>query len=89
MCFTPLLAALALTLPAIAAAQEENAAHRADRLRTEQLNRHAAQAVARRDRSNAQIRQGGNDAQARYQRQLADWRRRVADCRAGHYEACE
>jgi hypothetical protein len=28
------------------------------------------------------------DAQAQYRRDLADWRRAVADCRAGYYDAC-
>lgn len=79
---------LLLVIPTVALAQED-AAHRADRLRTEQLNRQAAEGVARRDRQNARIREGGDAAMSRYQRQLAEWRRRVADCRAGIYSACD
>jgi len=82
-----LAALLAATLPGAASAAED-AAHRADRLRTEALNRQAAEVVARRDRQNAGIRRGGDAANERYQRQLDDWRRRVADCRAGDYSAC-
>lgn len=85
-----LLPALSLAaFSALAHAGEEDAAHRADRLRTEQLNRSAAATVERRDRQNARIRKGGDDAMARYQRELAAWRRRVADCRAGDYSACD
>lgn len=82
----PLIVLVLLAAPVSA---EEDAAHRADRLRTEQLNRQAASVVARRDRQNAQVRKGGDDAMDRYQRELAAWRRRVADCRAGDYSACD
>ncbi|GHC89007.1 hypothetical protein [Novosphingobium pokkalii] len=32
--------------------------------------------------------EGYAQAQAQYQRDLAAWRRAVADCRAGYYDAC-
>ena len=89
MRLVPSLALLSILILPAAAHAEEDAAHRADRLRTEQLNRNAAAVVARRDRQNAQVRKGGDDAMDRYQKQLAAWRRRVADCRAGDYSACD
>lgn len=89
MRFPLLLSALAVLLASTPSLAGEDAEHRADRLRTEQLNRNAASVVARRDRHNAQIRRGGNDAMDRYQKDLAAWRRRVADCRAGDYSACD
>ena len=72
-----------------ALAQAEDAAHRADRLRTIDLNHRAQSVVDRRDRSNAGIRDSGQEAQERYERQRAEWRRRVADCEAGHWDACQ
>lgn len=100
------LASLLLLATSAASAQvEEDAAHRADRLRTEQLNRDAAAAIARRDRANADLLrrdQARNEdqayreterryraARAQYERELADWRERVAACRAGYYDACD
>jgi hypothetical protein len=83
-----LLAALLLTLPVTARA-EEDGEHRADRLRTIELNRRAAAAVARRDRGNADARSSNGEAMRRYQRQLEQWRRQVAACRAGDYSACD
>lgn len=83
----PLAMMTSLATPSVA--QQEDAAHRADRLRTEQLNRSAAAVVARRDRQNAQVRRRGDDAMDRYQKELAAWRRRVAACNAGDYDACD
>jgi hypothetical protein len=83
-----LLAVLLLILPVTARA-EEDAEHRADRLRTVELNRRAAAAVARRDRGNADVRSSNGEAMRRYQRQLEQWRRQVAACRAGDYSACD
>lgn len=67
----------------------EDAEHRADRLRTIELNKRAQAVVAHRDRGNAEIRRSGREAQARYERQRAEWRRRVAACEAGDYAACD
>lgn len=82
-----LIPLLALLLPSVAHA--EDAAHRADRLRTQALNQRAAAAVARRDHGNARQRESYRAARDRYERQMADWRARVADCRAGYYDACD
>lgn len=82
-----LAAPLAITAPA--RAQEEDAEHRADRLRTIELNRRAASVVDRRDASNAGVRNANRKAMERYQRQRAEWQKRVADCRAGDWDACE
>jgi len=79
---------LLLTLPVAASAREEDAEHRADRLRTIELNRRAQAANDRRDRSNADIREGGRRAQERYRRERAEWQQRVAACQAGDYAAC-
>ncbi|ATE64110.1 hypothetical protein [Rhizorhabdus dicambivorans] len=91
----PLLALTLLTmpllamLPDIAHAQPEDAEHRADRLRTIELNRGAQGVVNRRDRANAGVREANRKAMERYERQRAEWRERVAACRAGDYAACE
>lgn len=78
-----------LAMSGIAHAQPEDAEHRADRLRTIELNRRAQAVVDRRDRSNADVRATNRRAQERYERERAEWRRRVAACRAGDYDACE
>ncbi len=78
---------IALLLPSIA--QAEDAAHRADRLRTQAPNERAAAVVARRDNGNARQREAHRAAEDRYERRMAEWRERVADCRAGYYEACD
>ena len=86
---------LILALPALLAAttpahaQQEDAEHRADRLRTIELNRRAASVVDRRDTANADVRAANRKAMDRYQRQRAEWQKRVADCRAGDWDACE
>jgi hypothetical protein len=82
-----LLLSVLATSPAVA--QVEDAEHRADRLRTIELNEHARSAVKRRDRSNADVRERNRKAMERYERQRAEWRKRVADCRAGDWDACE
>lgn len=95
---------LLLALASAATAQgAEDAEHRADRLRTQQLNRDAAAAVARRDggraatalRSwayaegrNAENQRRYRAARAQYEEDMAEWRRRVEACRAGYYDAC-
>ena len=72
-----------------ALADPNDAAHRADRARTRQLNNSAAAVVQRRfagnDRSIASYRK----ARARYEREMDDWRQRVSDCRDGYYSACD
>jgi len=78
------LLALALTTPALA----EDAAHRADRLTTQSLNRRAAAAIARRDRDVGPSQAGYRSARARYEREMAEWRARVAACNAGDWSAC-
>ncbi|MGC6331164.1 hypothetical protein [Rhizorhabdus sp. FW153] len=76
------------TLAAPLAAQEEDAEHRADRLRTIELNREAQARVDARDRSNARVRETNRAAQERYERQREQWRRRVEACENGDYRAC-
>ena len=84
----PILA-LALLAAAPALAQVEDAEHRADRLRTIELNSRARAVVDRRDRANADVRETNRRNQQRYERQRAAWRERVAACRAGDWDACE
>jgi len=83
---TLIAASLLAASPALA--QVEDAEHRADRLRTIELNSRAQAAVNRRDRSNADIRAANRRAQARYERERAEWRERVAACQDGDYSAC-
>ena len=83
------LLALSLLAAAPAVAQVEDAEHRADRLRTIELNRRAQSVVDRRDRGNAGVRETNRKAMERYQRQRAEWRKRVTDCRDGDWDACE
>jgi hypothetical protein len=79
--------AILLLIPAtVALAQpEEDAEHRADRLRTQQLNLGAAAVVARRTRDQDAYRA----ARARYEREMEQWRRRAEACRAGYDDACD
>jgi hypothetical protein len=70
-------------------AQVEDAEHRADRLRTIELNEGARSVVHKRDRSNADVRERNRKAMERYERQREEWRRRVADCRDGDWDSCE
>lgn len=71
----------------------EDAEHRADRLRTEQLNRDAEGAAARRDQRTKAVhdraRADYDSARKRYEQEMAAWRQRVASCRAGDYSACD
>ena len=98
----PALCLLALASASMAQSGED-AEHRADRLRTQQLNRDAAAAVARRDRGraetplrsrsyagdrNAENQRRYQAARAQYEEDMAEWRRRVEACRAGYYDAC-
>jgi hypothetical protein len=81
---------LLVALPVAAPAQtDEDAAHRADRIRTEALNRNAAQAVDRHNASNTATLARYRDALAAYQRAREAWRRRVAACEAGDDRACD
>jgi hypothetical protein len=82
-----LLAAIASTLAVPVRA--EDAEHRADRLRTIELNRRAASVVARRDSSNSRVRAINRQNRERYQQQMARWRAQVAACDAGDYAACD
>lgn len=85
----PLLLALLLPAPVLA---QEDAAHRADRLEVQRLNSRSPDGYAPRHHATAN---GAADqrayakAQADYQERLAAWRRRVAACEAGQYEACQ
>ena len=83
-----LLAFLLLAGPAAQAQDGEDAEHRADRLRTEQLNLNAAAAAGRRGTVSARDEAAYAAARARYQRAVAEWRRRVAACEAGETSAC-
>lgn len=87
----PHLLALALfaALPATLSAQPEDAAHRADRLRTIELNRRAHGVIDRRDSGNTAVREGNRRAMADYERRRAAWARQVEACRAGDWDACE
>jgi hypothetical protein len=84
-----LILSLLAAAPACLHAQPEDAEHRADRLRTIELNRRAQGVVAHRDRSNADVREANRRAMERYERQRAAWREQVAACQAGDWEACE
>ena len=79
-----------VSLPtALCAQADEDADHRADRVRTEQLNRGAAAAVDRRNAANRAALDHYRDAQAAYQRERDAWRRRLAACEAGDDRACD
>ncbi len=81
--------ALIVALPAALHAQPEDAEHRADRLRTIELNRGAQGVVNRRDRSNADVRAANRKAVERYEKRRAAWREQVEACRNGDWNACE
>jgi hypothetical protein len=85
-----ILFALTLALiPAVALAQpDEDAAHRADRQTTEDLNRSAARTVDQRNAANDQTLARYRAAREAYQRQRDAWRRRFAACQAGDTRAC-
>jgi len=59
----------------------EDAAHRADRIRTEQLNRSAAAKVIRRQENDTARDRAWRASQADYERQMAAWRKRDAERR--------
>lgn len=84
------LAPLLLMLVATAALAEpiEDAPHRADRERTEALNRAAGAVVTGRDARNAASRRDYQAAHDRYVRELAAWRARFDACNAGDWSAC-
>ena len=79
---------VAFAAAASAESQEEDDLHRADRLRTQQLNRQAAGAVSRRTMRNDSGDADYLAARARYERDMAEWRRRVEACEAGYWQAC-
>jgi hypothetical protein len=82
-------ACLLFAAPVAAMAQDEDAAHRSDRLRTADLNRNAGQAIERRDAANAASLRRYHEAESAYQRQREAWRRRFAACEAGDERACD
>jgi len=85
-----LFLALSLALlPAMVFAQAvEDDAHRADRRQTEDLNRGVQRSVDRRNTADAAKLARYRDAAAAYERQRAEWRRRVAACEDGDTSAC-
>jgi hypothetical protein len=81
---------LALVGPAVASAQNiDDAAHRADRARTRQLNAAAGKVVDSRNRRNSDAQESYRERRADYEGRLEAWRRRVAACRGGDYAACD
>jgi hypothetical protein len=84
----PLLGLLAMSATSGEVARED-AAHRADRLVTEQLNRRALQSSEPRLRRNDKADRDYDVAKKRYEQKLADWRRQVAACEAGDWSACD
>jgi hypothetical protein len=78
-----------LIIASPAPADPNDAAHRADRARTRQLNNSAAAVVRRRFAGNDGRIAAYRKARARYEREMDDWRQRVSDCRAGAYRACD
>ena len=85
-------AVLALLLLAVAvpasAQDEDDAAHRADRGRTQALNTRSWNGYA-----HGTVRPRDQDdyerARDEYRQRLAAWRARVAACETGRYDACE
>ena len=88
-----LLAALLILGTVSPAFAQEDPVRRADRLRTEQLNREAYTTAARRDgRTRAKQDRAEADyqaAQKRYEQAMKDWRSRVTACRSGDYASCD
>ncbi len=85
-----LFALMLALMPAVALAQsDEDAAHRADRRETEDLNRSAAHAVDQRNAANAATLARYRDQREAYQRERDAWRRRFAACQAGDERACD
>ena len=79
---------LALATAAIAQAEDEDAAHHADRMRTGQLNRQALQASQPHLTYDARGQRAYEAARKRYEQEMAAWRERVAACQAGDWSAC-
>jgi hypothetical protein len=69
-------------------ASAEDEAHRADRLRTEALNRAVSADIAARDRRPTVAQRDYREAHARYERDMAAWRARVGACNGGDWSAC-
>lgn len=84
-----LILSLVLITATATAAHAEDAEHRADRLRTIQLNERAKAVTDRRDRNLGRPTEGYRAARARYERDLEQWRRQVEACRDGDYSACD
>jgi hypothetical protein len=82
-CFALLLLGLS------SAALAEDAAHRADRLRTEALNRRAMASARSWQRGNDDKIERYRQARARYERLHDEWRERVAACNRGYWSACD
>jgi hypothetical protein len=80
---------LAFPSAAALAQADQDDAHRADRQRTESLNRAATAAIDQRNSANAAALARYRNAQAAYQRDRDAWRRRVAACDAGDDRACD
>ena len=84
-----LLSLMLVLVPASAFAQvEEDAAHRADRQQTEDLNRGVRRSVEHRNAADTTKLARYRDAAADYERRRAEWRRRVAACEDGDDRAC-
>jgi hypothetical protein len=83
-------AAILATMAVAAFAQLEDAAHRADRLRTRSLNERSPTGYAHAREGDVGIDDAAEyrRARAEYLRRLADWRERVVACRAGYTGAC-
>jgi hypothetical protein len=79
---------LALAPTAACAQADEDDAHRADRAQTQDLNRGVQHSVEQRQAADAAKLARYRDADAAYQRQRAEWRRRVAACENGDTRAC-
>lgn len=61
-----------------------------DRATIAELNRAEAKRTAERDRRYVRQRDAANArARAKYDAQMADWRRRVAACRSGQWSQCD
>jgi len=61
-----------------------------DRATIAELNRAEAKRTAERDRRYVRQRNDANArARAKYEAQMADWRRRVAACRGGDWSQCD
>lgn len=76
-------------VPVSARAQAvEDREHRLDREHTQDLNGEVRRAIERRDAADAAKLARYRDAEAAYQHERAEWRRRVAACEDGDRRAC-